>query len=39
MIAWGYVSDRMYKRRWNLIISCDCAFVVIVAVGCTVGTW
>jgi ACS family tartrate transporter-like MFS transporter len=39
MIAWGYVSDRMNERRWNLVISCGCAFVGMVAVGYTVGTW
>jgi ACS family tartrate transporter-like MFS transporter len=39
MIAWGYVSDRMNERRWNLVISCGCAFLGMMAVGYTVGTW
>ena len=39
MIVWGYVSDRMNERRWNLVISCGCGFVGMLAVGATVGTW
>jgi len=39
MITWGYVSDRMNERRWNLVISCGCGFAGMLAVGATVGTW
>jgi ACS family tartrate transporter-like MFS transporter len=39
MIAWGYVSDRMNERRWNLVISCGCAVIGMVAIGYTIGTW
>jgi MFS transporter, ACS family, tartrate transporter len=39
MIVWGWVSDRMNERRWNLVISCGCGFVGMAGVGYTVGTW
>ena len=39
MIAWGYVSDRMNERRWNLVISCGFGFVGMLMIGYTVGTW
>jgi len=22
MVVWGYVSDRMQERKWNLVIGC-----------------
>ena len=33
MIVWGYVSDRMHERRWNLFVSCLLGAVGLIAAG------
>jgi len=39
LVAWGYVSDRMNERRWNLLGACICSTVGLVIAGLTMGTW
>jgi len=38
MVVWGYVSDRMGERRWNLFAACVVAAVGLVIAGMTIGT-
>ena len=38
MLVWGYISDRMGERRWNLLIACVTATVGLIIAGETVGT-
>jgi ACS family tartrate transporter-like MFS transporter len=33
MIVWGYISDRMHERRWNLFIGCLVGAVGLIAAG------
>jgi ACS family tartrate transporter-like MFS transporter len=39
MVVWGWVSDRMDERRWNLFTACMVAAVGLVIAGFTIGTW
>jgi MFS transporter, ACS family, tartrate transporter len=39
MLAWGWVSDRMGERRWNLFWACIVATVGLVMAGMTMGSW
>ena len=39
MLVWGWVSDRMGERRWNLFWACVLATVGLVLTGMTIGTW
>ena len=39
MMAWGWISDRMGERRWNLFWACTLATVGLVIAGMTMGTW
>ena len=39
MLAWGWVSDRMGERRWNLFWACVLATIGLVIAGLTMGTW
>jgi ACS family tartrate transporter-like MFS transporter len=39
MVAWGWVSDRMGERRWNLFLACTLATIGLVIAGMTMGTW
>jgi len=39
MVAWGYVSDRMHERRWNLLGACVVSTAGLVLAGLTMGTW
>jgi ACS family tartrate transporter-like MFS transporter len=39
MLVWGWVSDRMNERRWNLFTACMVAAVGLVFAGFTIGTW
>jgi ACS family tartrate transporter-like MFS transporter len=39
MVAWGWVSDRMGERRWNLFWACVVATVGLVLAGLTMGSW
>jgi nitrate/nitrite transporter NarK len=34
ILVWGYVSDRMNERKWNLTASCSC-----MAAGLTLAAW
>jgi MFS transporter, ACS family, tartrate transporter len=38
MLAWGWISDRMGERRWNLFWACIVATVGLIIAGQTVGT-
>jgi MFS transporter, ACS family, tartrate transporter len=38
MLVWGWVSDRMRERRWNLFTACIVAAVGLVIAGMTIGT-
>jgi len=38
MVVWGYVSDRMGERRWNLFGACIVAAAGLVIAGMTIGT-
>jgi ACS family tartrate transporter-like MFS transporter len=39
LVTWGWVSDRMGERRWNLFWACILATVGLVLAGATMGTW
>ena len=39
MLAWGWISDRMGERRWNLFWACTLVDVGLVMAGMTMGTW
>jgi ACS family tartrate transporter-like MFS transporter len=39
MITWGWVSDRMGERRWNLFWACTVSSIGLVLAGMTMGTW
>jgi MFS transporter, ACS family, tartrate transporter len=39
MMAWGWISDRMGERRWNLFWACTLATAGLVIAGMTMGTW
>jgi ACS family tartrate transporter-like MFS transporter len=39
MLAWGWVSDRMGERRWNLFLACVLATVGLVLAGAMMGRW
>jgi ACS family tartrate transporter-like MFS transporter len=39
LVVWGYVSDRMNERRWNLFIACVLSTVGLLIAGMTMGTW
>jgi ACS family tartrate transporter-like MFS transporter len=39
MIAWGYVTDRMHERRWNLFFACLCASIGMLIAGLTNGSY
>ncbi len=38
MVMWGWISDRMNERRWNLFLACTVAAAGLVIAGLTVGT-
>jgi MFS transporter, ACS family, tartrate transporter len=38
MLLWGWISDRMGERRWNLFWACALAAVGLVIAGKTIGT-
>jgi ACS family tartrate transporter-like MFS transporter len=38
-VGWGYISDRMNERRWNLFWSCVVSTAGLVIAGMTMGTW
>jgi ACS family tartrate transporter-like MFS transporter len=39
MLVWGWISDRMGERRWNLFWACMLATVGLVLSGLMMGTW
>ncbi|MDR3531351.1 MAG: MFS transporter [Rhodopila sp.] len=39
LLVWGYVSDRMNERRWNLFWTCVVSTAGLVIAGLTMGTW
>ena len=39
LVGWGYVSDRMQERRWNLFWTCVLSTAGLVIAGLTMGTW
>jgi ACS family tartrate transporter-like MFS transporter len=39
MVTWGFVSDRMNERRWNLLVACIVSTAGLVIAGMTMGTW
>jgi ACS family tartrate transporter-like MFS transporter len=39
MIAWGYVTDGMRERRWNLFFACLCASIGMLIAGLTNGSY
>jgi ACS family tartrate transporter-like MFS transporter len=38
MLAWGWFSDRIGERRWNLFVACVVAAVGLIVAGMTIGT-
>jgi MFS transporter, ACS family, tartrate transporter len=39
MAVWGWLSDRMGERRWNLFFACSLATVGLAIAGMTIGTY
>jgi ACS family tartrate transporter-like MFS transporter len=39
LVGWGYVSDRMGERRWNLFWACIVSTAGLAIAGATMGTW
>jgi ACS family tartrate transporter-like MFS transporter len=39
MVAWGYISDRVGERRWNLLAACVVSTAGLIIAGMTMGTW
>jgi MFS transporter, ACS family, tartrate transporter len=39
LVVWGFVSDRMNERRWNLLLACIVSTGGLVMAGMTMGTW
>ncbi len=39
MLTWGWISDRMGERRWNLFWACVLSTVGLVIAGMTMGSW
>ena len=39
MVSWGWISDRMGERRWNLFWACALSTVGLVLAGAAMGTW
>jgi ACS family tartrate transporter-like MFS transporter len=39
LVSWGYLSDRMNERRWNLLGACAVSTIGLIIAGMTIGTW
>jgi MFS transporter, ACS family, tartrate transporter len=39
MVTWGWISDRMGERRWNLFWACTVASIGLAMAGMMMGTW
>src|ERR1019366_2501876 len=39
LVTWGFVSDRMNERRWNLLGACVVSAIGLTIAGLTMGSW
>jgi ACS family tartrate transporter-like MFS transporter len=39
LVSWGFVSDRMNERRWNLLGACVVSTIGLIIAGMTMGSW
>ena len=39
LVSWGWLSDRMNERRWNLLGACAVSAIGLIIAGLTMGTW
>src|ERR1022692_3210319 len=39
LVTWGFVSDRMNERRWNLLGACVVSAIGLIIAGLTMGSW
>jgi MFS transporter, ACS family, tartrate transporter len=39
LVGWGYVSDRMGERRWNLLAACVVSTIGLIIAATTIGSW
>ncbi len=39
LVSWGWLSDRMNERRWNLLGACAVSTIGLIVAGLTMGTW
>ena len=39
LVTWGWLSDRMNERRWNLLGACAVSAIGLTIAGLTMGTW
>jgi MFS transporter, ACS family, tartrate transporter len=39
LVGWGFVSDRMNERRWNLLAACVVSTIGLIIAGLTIGSW
>src|SRR5580700_5532256 len=39
LVTWGYVSDRLNERRWNLLGACVVSTIGLIIAGLTIGSW
>jgi MFS transporter, ACS family, tartrate transporter len=39
LVIWGFVSDHMNERRWNLLVACIVSTAGLVTAAMTMGTW
>jgi MFS transporter, ACS family, tartrate transporter len=39
LVVWGFVSDHMNERRWNLLVACIVSTAGLMMAGMTMGTW
>ena len=39
LVCWGWLSDRMNERRWNLLGACVVSTIGLIIAGLTMGTW
>jgi ACS family tartrate transporter-like MFS transporter len=39
LVSWGFISDRMNERRWNLLAACVVSAIGLIIAGLTIGSW
>jgi ACS family tartrate transporter-like MFS transporter len=39
LVGWGWLSDRMNERRWNLLAACVVSAIGLIIAGLTIGSW